>query len=60
MVSVDYAISRIENNILALILPMLFSVWNMIIAKTFMKGIPASITESGTIDGARIFVFSLV
>ena len=52
----------LKNNILALILPMLFSVWNMIIAKTFMKGIPASITESGTIDGAtdfRIF-FSLI
>lgn len=52
----------LKNNILALILPMLFSVWNMIIAKTFMKGIPPSITESGTIDGAtdfRIF-FSLI
>lgn len=45
----------LKNNILALILPMLFSVWNMIIAKTFMKGIPPSITESGTIDGATDF-----
>lgn len=46
---------NLKNNILALILPMLFSVWNMIIAKTFMKGIPQSITESGTIDGATDF-----
>ena len=45
-----------KNNILALILPMLFSVWNMIIAKSFMMGIPASISESAKIDGANDFV----
>ena len=44
-----------KNNILALILPMLFSVWNMIIAKSFMLGIPASISESAMIDGANDF-----
>lgn len=45
-----------KNNILALVLPMLFSVWNMIIAKSFMAGIPASISESAMIDGANDFV----
>ena len=40
---------------MALILPMVFSVWNMIIAKSFMAGIPASITESAKIDGANDF-----
>jgi putative aldouronate transport system permease protein len=44
-----------KNNILALILPLLFSVWNMIIAKSFMMGIPASISESAMIDGANDF-----
>lgn len=44
-----------KNNILALVLPMLFSVWNMIIAKSFMLGIPASISESAMIDGANDF-----
>ena len=34
---------------------MVFSVWNMIIAKSFMAGIPASITESAKIDGANDF-----
>ena len=44
-----------KNNYMALILPMVFSVWNMIIAKSFMGGIPASITESAKIDGANDF-----
>lgn len=45
-----------KNNILALILPMVFSVWNMIISKTFMKNIPDAITESAKIDGANDFL----
>lgn len=47
-----------KNTYGALILPMMFSVWNMIIAKNYMKGIPYEITESAKIDGAndlRIF-----
>ncbi len=43
-------------------LPLIFSVWNMIIAKNFMKGIPYEITESAKVDGAndiRIF-FQLI
>lgn len=45
-----------KNNYHALVLPLLFSVWNMIIAKSFMAGIPASISESAKIDGANDFV----
>lgn len=44
-----------KNNYHALVLPLLFSVWNMIIAKSFMAGIPASISESAKIDGANDF-----
>lgn len=47
-----------KNNFLALLLPLMFSVWYMIIAKNYMKGIPYEITESAKIDGAndlRIF-----
>ncbi|MCD7806560.1 MAG: carbohydrate ABC transporter permease, partial [Lachnospiraceae bacterium] len=45
-----------KNSYRALILPMAFSVWNMIIAKSFMAGIPASITESAKMDGANDFL----
>ena len=41
-----------NNHIYSLIIPGLFSVWNMIIAKSFMKGIPFEITEAAKIDGA--------
>lgn len=41
-----------KNTYFALILPMAFSVWNMIIAKNFMRGIPYEISESAKIDGA--------
>ena len=47
---------HMKNSIWALILPLMFSVWNMIIAKTFMSGIPAAITESAKIDGANDIV----
>lgn len=43
------------NHIYALIIPGLFSVWNMIIAKSFMKGIPFELTEAAKIDGAGDF-----
>jgi putative aldouronate transport system permease protein len=45
-----------KNSYVALILPLMFSVWNMIIAKSFMNGIPSAITESAKIDGANDFV----
>lgn len=41
-----------KNSYLGIILPLMFSVWNMIIAKSFMTGIPSAITESAKIDGA--------
>lgn len=44
---------HMKNTYFALILPLLFSVWNMIIAKTFMNGIPDAISESAKIDGAN-------
>lgn len=43
------------NKIYALILPMLLSVWNMIIAKNFFKFIPFAMLESAKIDGANDF-----
>ena len=46
---------HMKNSIWALILPLMFSVWNMIIAKSFMKGIPFEITEAAKIDGAGDF-----
>lgn len=45
-----------KNGYHALVLPLMFSVWNMIIAKSFMNGIPSAITESAKIDGANDFV----
>lgn len=45
-----------KNQFFALILPLIFSVWNMIIAKSFMKGLPDAITESAKIDGANDIV----
>ena len=48
-----------KDHFYALILPLMFSVWNMIIAKSFMNGIPAAITESAKIDGANDFTIYL-
>lgn len=45
-----------KNSYISLILPLMFSVWNMIIAKSFMNGVPAAISESAMIDGANDFV----
>lgn len=44
-----------NNHIYALIIPGLFSVWNMIISKSFMKGIPFEMTEAAKVDGAGDF-----
>ena len=43
---------HLKNTYMGLILPMVFSVWNMIIAKNYMRGIPYEISESAKIDGA--------
>lgn len=43
---------KFKNSYLGLIMPMAFSVWNMVIAKNFMRGVPYEISESAKIDGA--------
>lgn len=43
------------NTIWALILPGVMSVYNMILVKNFMEGLPSSIFESAAIDGATDF-----
>lgn len=45
-----------KNQWYALILPMMFSVWNMIIAKNYMISLPYEIIESAKIDGANDFI----
>ncbi|ODR45132.1 sugar ABC transporter permease [Eisenbergiella tayi] len=50
---------HLKNTIWALIIPTIVSVWNIILVKGFMGGVPGEITESAKIDGAgdfRIFV----
>lgn len=44
-----------SDKIYAMILPGMFSVWNMIIAKNFMKGIPYEMVEAAKMDGAGDF-----
>jgi putative aldouronate transport system permease protein len=45
-----------KNNFLAMLLPPLFSVFDLIIMRTFMKGIPESLSESAKLDGANEFI----
>lgn len=44
-----------KDSIFALIIPSLVSVWNIILVKGFVGGIPYEITESAKIDGAGDF-----
>jgi len=46
---------NLKNNYLVLLLPALFSQFNIILMRNFMKGIPHSITESALIDGGGDF-----
>lgn len=41
----------------AVILPGAFSVWNMIIARTYYRGIPAELREAADVDGASEMTF---
>lgn len=43
------------DNILALILPSVFSVWNMFLMRTYFSAVPESLYESARIDGAGWF-----
>jgi len=45
----------LQNNIWALILPLMVSAWNIFIMKSFFMSIPASVIESAKIDGANEF-----
>jgi putative aldouronate transport system permease protein len=47
---------NMKNSFLALLLPPLFSVFDLIIMRTFMKGIPDSLCESAKLDGANEFI----
>ena len=42
-----------RNSYAALVVPLMFSVWNMIIAKNYIKSVPYEITESAKVDGAN-------
>jgi putative aldouronate transport system permease protein len=46
---------HLKNNYLALILPLCFSVFNLLLMKSFMSGIPAELTEAARIDGCGDF-----
>ena len=55
---INTQIFHFKNQFYALVLPLVFSVWNMIIAKTFMKSIPFELTESAKMDGANdVYIF---
>lgn len=41
----------------AIILPGAFSVWNMIIARTYYQGVPGELREAAEVDGANELVF---
>ncbi len=43
---------KLQDNYLAVWLPLLMSSWLIILMKNFVKSIPHEITESGKIDGA--------
>ena len=47
---------HINNTIFGLLLPLLFSVWNMIVSMNFFRGLPYEIIESAKIDGANDFI----
>ncbi|WP_256992387.1 carbohydrate ABC transporter permease [Paenibacillus sp. XY044] len=53
MVSVNYY--GLKNSILALILPSIFSVWNMFLLRTYFGSISPSLYEAAEMDGANYF-----
>jgi putative aldouronate transport system permease protein len=46
----------LKDNLLSVLLPLLFQVWFIFIIRNFMKTIPESINESAKIDGAGHFI----
>ncbi|OBZ17129.1 sugar ABC transporter permease [Bacillus sp. FJAT-26390] len=53
MVSVNYY--GLKNSILALIIPSVFSVWNMFLMRTYFASISPSLYEAAEMDGANYF-----
>ena len=54
---------HLQNNIWALILPLMVSAWNIFVMKSFFMSIPTSVIESAKIDGASeltIFVKMII
>ena len=45
------------NTIWAILLPGAFSVWNMIIARTYYQGVPRDLEEAASIDGASEMIY---
>ncbi|WP_099204076.1 carbohydrate ABC transporter permease [Scatolibacter rhodanostii] len=45
----------LKDSIWSLILPSMFSVWNMFLMRTYFDGIPISLYEAARIDGANYF-----
>ena len=43
---------KISDTILAMIIPLLVSAWNVMLLKSFFKGLPDSLIEAARIDGA--------
>lgn len=46
---------KLRNNYLALLLPLLFSVFNLLIMKSYISAIPDSLTDAARIDGCGEF-----
>lgn len=47
---------HLKNSLAGLIVPSLFSVWNMFLLRTYFADIPPSLYESATLDGAGYLV----
>ncbi len=46
---------NLSDNIWVLILPIMFSAWNMFLMRNFFAGLPGELSESAKIDGANDF-----
>ncbi len=46
---------HLQNSILALLLPSMFSVWQMFLMRTYFSSVPQSLYEAARIDGAGWF-----
>lgn len=49
-------ILRLKDSYLALIIPMIFNVFNMLVMKSYISGVPDALTEAAIIDGCNDFM----